>query len=122
FRGPRLKIESCSGSNFERRLVQRMIMFLATLCLGLITTLGAGAKADKKLIEFGWDEPDTGFMRQHAAEMERSPFDGCVFHVEAQKPGGGSQANFTWGEWGNRSFTDDELEAALGDLTPPRIR
>ncbi len=40
----------------------------------------SGAKAaGKKLIEFGWDEPDTAFMREQDAEMERSPFDGCGY-------------------------------------------
>ena len=38
--------------------------------------------AEKKLIEFGWDEPGTKFMREHIAEMQQTPFDGCVFHVE----------------------------------------
>ena len=38
----------------------------------------------KRLIEFGWDEPDTAFLRGHLAELERTPFDGCVFHVMAR--------------------------------------
>jgi len=37
--------------------------------------------ACKKVIEFGWDEPDTAFLRQHIGQMERALFDGCVFHV-----------------------------------------
>ena len=41
---------------------------------------GAGSSA-KKLIEFGWDEPDTGFLRRHRDQLEQTPFDGCVFHV-----------------------------------------
>src|SRR5580765_6044139 len=59
----------------------------------------------KKLIEFGWDEPDTSFIRQHIAEMEKTPFDGCVFHV-----------NLTWNGWDTRSFTAEELQPALDDL------
>ena len=47
-------------------------------------TPAAAAAPAKKLIEFGWDEPDTGFLRRHRAQLERTPFDGCVFHVDAR--------------------------------------
>src|SRR3954467_10330959 len=69
----------------------------------------------KKLIEFGWDEPDTAFLRQHVAEMEKTPFDGCVFHVMSADPQG-RRENFTWLCWGKRAFTEAELEPALDDL------
>jgi hypothetical protein len=49
----------------------------------------------KKLIEFGWDEPDPAFMRAHAEQMEKSPFDGCVFHLNG----------FTWEVWGAKKFS-----------------
>ncbi|MBI4324439.1 MAG: hypothetical protein HY674_04175 [Chloroflexi bacterium] len=79
----------------------------------------AGA-AKKKLIEFGWDEPDTTFMREHVAEMERTPFDGCVFHVDYPKPGG--KGSFTWECWGERAFAAQELQPALDDLKATRFR
>src|SRR5947208_14377496 len=63
--------------------------------------------AQKRLIEFGWDEPDTAFLRQHIAEMEQTPFDGCVFHV----PG-----DFLWQCWGKRTFIETELRPAIEDL------
>ena len=69
----------------------------------------------KKLIEFGSDEPDTTFLRQHIAEMERTPFDGCVFHLMSIKPGG-TPENFNWLCWGRRAFTESELKPALEDL------
>ena len=69
----------------------------------------------KKVIEFGWDEPDTAFMREHITEMERTPFDGCVFHLLYAKPDG-SSGNFTWECWGRRAFTEAELQPALDDL------
>jgi len=72
-------------------------------------------KATKKLIEFGWDEPDTAFMRRHIAEMEKSPFDGCVFHVNYASPTG-QQGSFTWGCWGERAFNEAELKQAIEDL------
>jgi hypothetical protein len=66
----------------------------------------------KRLIEFGWDEPDTAFMRRHIAQMERSPFDGCVFHVSYATPGG----SFLSGAWGRRAFSAAELAPAVADL------
>ena len=75
----------------------------------------------KKLIEFGWDEPDTAFLRRHVAEMEKTPFDGCVFHVMSADPQG-RRENFTWLCWGGRAFTEAELEPALDDLRATTFR
>lgn len=77
--------------------------------------------AGKKLIEFGWDEPDTAFMRRQVAAMEQTPFDGCVFHVNAVGPNGAT-ANFTWQGWGDRAFTEAELRPALDDLRATPFR
>lgn len=71
--------------------------------------------SDKKLIEFGWDEPDTAFMRAHVAEMERTPFDGCVFHIRYTKAGG-TLGDFLWENWGTRAFDESEFKAAIDDL------
>ncbi len=75
-------------------------------------TTGAPART---LLEFGWDEPGTSFLRRHLAQLEATPFDGCVFHVEARRAQG-SPASLTWLGWGRRTFTRDELEPARQDL------
>lgn len=75
----------------------------------------------KKLIEFGWDEPDTAFLRRHIAQMEKTPFDGCVFRVSYAGPGGGD-GSFTWEGWGRRAFTEAELAPALRDLEATPFR
>ena len=64
----------------------------------------------KKLIEFGWDEPDTAFMQKHIAEMEQTPFDGTVFHITYEKRDG-SRGNFMNEAWSDRPFTLAELSA-----------
>ncbi len=69
----------------------------------------------KKLIEFGWDEPSAAFMRAHIQEMEQTPFDGCVFHIDARKPDG-STGRFSWECWGRSAFTEAQLAPALVDL------
>jgi hypothetical protein len=79
------------------------------------------ARPVKRLIEFGWDEPDTGFLRRHIDEVERTPFEGCVFHVLAQDPQGKGE-NFSWLCWSRRAFSQAELRPALDDLTATTFR
>ena len=69
----------------------------------------------KKVIEFGWDEPDTAFMRKHAAQMDASPFDGCVYHLRYIKPDG-KDADFIWSCWGRQAFTVEQIQHAIDDL------
>jgi hypothetical protein len=69
----------------------------------------------KKLIEFGWDEPDPAFMRANVRAMEKSPFDGTVFHVMYTRPNGG-EAQFMWEGWGARAFNESEFAKAVEDL------
>ncbi|MDB6030198.1 MAG: hypothetical protein JWM16_536 [Verrucomicrobiales bacterium] len=71
--------------------------------------------ADKKLIEFGWDEPDTQFLRDYIAEMEKTPFDGCVFHAQYTRPNG-KRGDFMWECWGKQAFTEEQLQPALEEL------
>src|SRR3954468_976740 len=63
--------------------------------------------SQKKLIEFGWDEPDAAFLRKHIAEMEKMPFDGTVFHLTS---------DFLWGNWSQRKFTEKDLAGSIEDL------
>ncbi|MFO0892736.1 MAG: hypothetical protein U0790_26795 [Isosphaeraceae bacterium] len=69
----------------------------------------------RKLIEFGWDEPDTAFLKAHQGELERTPFDGCVFHAITSTRGKADE-NFTWLCWGKRRFGEGDLAAAFADL------
>jgi len=107
---------------FALRWRNSLPAFLYTLFAIAGASLGLGAQPAKKLIEFGWDEPDTAFMREHAAEMEQTPFDGCVFHVEARKSAGQGKSSFTWEAWGARAFTEAELKPALDDLKATKFK
>lgn len=111
--------------NTKWKSASSLSIFWVAALLGLAGWLAqpavAGEKKAKRLIEFGWDEPDTAFMRQHIAEMEQTPFDGCVFHVN-YRTADGKQGNFTWEGWGKRAFTAAELKSALADLQAIRFR
>ena len=86
-------------------------IFLSCLFIGMASST---VRAEKKLIEFGWDEPDTQFMREHITEMERTPFDGCVFHVNYKSKG--NSGSFTWECWGKKAFTQEQLQHAIDNL------
>jgi hypothetical protein len=66
-----------------------MTRTITIAALGLILHTGSTATTQaepqphqsKKLIEWGWDEPDTKFMRANITEMGPFPFDGLAFHV-----------------------------------------
>jgi len=88
---------------------------LLVAALGASVLLAAGCSPRKKLVEWGWDEPDTAFLRENLREMERTtPFDGCVFGVRLGREAG--QASFTWQFWGRRRFGEPELAQAFDDV------
>jgi hypothetical protein len=94
-----------------------------TLLAGLAAFAAEGQPSDlkgKKLIEFGWDEPNTAFLRAHIAEMQRTPFDGCVFHVDYLKTNG-TKGSFTWQGWGTQVFTDADLQGAFNAARAARL-
>ena len=81
----------------------------------------AGSVVGKKLIEFGWDEPDTAFMRAHAAEMDQTPFDGCVYTLKCLQPDG-KEAGFIWSCWGKQAFTSEQVQHAIDDLKATHLK
>lgn len=73
-----------------------------------------------KLIELGWDIPDTGFLRENLAAMEaEGPFDGVVFKVEAKT--GDGRAVSTQGGWNREPWRQDWFAAARDDLKACRF-
>ena len=99
--------------------------FLSRLILSLLTfypvLVQAAESKQKKLIEFGWDEPSTSFMREHIEEMERAPFDGVVFDAEARKPDG-HKYRFTWDGWGTNRIDEADMKRAIEELRATKFR
>lgn len=91
--------------NFSR------LFFLGLFCCAVGSSFAATNEVVKKLIEFGWDEPNTSFMRRHIAEMEKMPFDGCVFLVENNE----KKLRLMDG-WGKNAFTQDDFKTQLAEL------
>lgn len=82
--------------------------------------LMTGCSPRKKLLHWGWDEPDTRFLRLNLRQMEETPFDGCVFSVRHGAQGKGG--SFSWEFWGSRRFGAADVADALADLRALRPR
>jgi hypothetical protein len=99
-----------------------IVVALAAATFAASTSRAAeGHVVRKKLIEFGWDEPDTAFMRKHAAQMDASPFDGCVYHMRYVQADG-KDGDFLWSCWGRRAFTIEQVQHAIDDLKATRFK
>jgi hypothetical protein len=100
----------------EQRIVLMLIFGIAR-----IASAGEAAKPKplegKKVIEWGWDEPGTKFLRENIEAMEQMPFDGLVFHVDSSRGG-----SLTWEMWGKRTFELAEFQPAIDDLRATRFR
>lgn len=94
----------------------RILSLAAFLALSTaVATADETPAPAKKVIEFGWDEPDPAFMRKNIDQLERSPFDGCVFHINYRKANSKS-GTFTWQCWGKEAFVEADFKAAIDDL------
>ena len=116
----------CARLRDGQRLVNRSSAHKLVPALGLLLLAAVALRAQepsshtKQLIEFGWDEPDTAFLRAHIQEMQATPFAGCVFHVDYARTNG-SKGSFTWEGWGRQAFSAADLSRARADLRATRF-
>jgi hypothetical protein len=95
-----------------------VIFMICVFCLNISAI--AGVK--KKLIHLGIDTPDINSLPKNINQMELTPFDGWVFCVRSKNPqlsvldGRPRVFDFTWGGWGKRAFTRDEVQSSIDNL------
>lgn len=99
--------------HFIHRLFGLMIL---TVCITPLV-LADHSLENKKIIEWGWDEPDPKFMRENIEQMEQMPFDGLVFHMINTQGN-----NLTWEIWGRHRFEKEDFQQALADLQSTKFR
>ena len=58
------------------------ILLPSLFLTGDTNSLSEKQKKDKRVIEFGWDIPDTEFVKNNISEMEKKPFNGVVLNVK----------------------------------------
>lgn len=86
-----------------------------------LAVAGGAKPSPPALIEFGWDEPSTSYVRQHIAEMERMPFDGVVLNAHYKDAEGKDQV-LEWTGFGRVQIPWEALKPALDDLKATRFR
>jgi len=101
----------------SRRTRVRVAIGAVALAGATMIAPARGASGGKKLIESGYDEPDTRFIRAHIAEMEQSPFDGLLFHVVSDHGD-----SLTWHIWSHKRFERSDFDGAVNDLDSTRFR
>ena len=101
-------------------MIRSLTAMAITGVLALGVVRGAAAEGDKpigpdkRIIEWGWDQPDTAYLRAHMAEMEKTPFDGVILGARAWTRDG--PVYFSHENWSKRRFTEEELRPAIEDL------
>ena len=82
-------------------------------------SLAQDMRRPMKLIATGWDKADTGWLREHLAEMEKRPFDGVVLEVAGQDEDG-KRVPLPWG-FQNATWRREWFQAGIDDLRACKI-
>jgi hypothetical protein len=101
----------------ERRILAGFALPLGLLLLPVLPAraqVPARIGADRKLIEWGWDEPTPAYMRANAKRMDGYGFDGVIFHADPVHEG--KVANFAWECWSAKRFAYTDFAQNLADL------
>jgi hypothetical protein len=99
------------------RFVRPILVWFVLGAMPLPVARSADPSGSKKLIEWGWDEPDTKFLRANIERMEQFPFDGIIFHLSTDQG-----QNFCWEIWGERRFAASQFQNAIADLRATKFR
>ena len=89
-----------------------------SLTITVATLAARNPYTGKKLIEYGGDVPDTEYVRQHAGEMEKVPFNGVVISVHSKIKGGA----IGWYMFSRNRFAPEEYEHAIPDLKATKFK
>ena len=97
--------------NRRKLLVVIGMLLLCDICLA--------ATNGKKVIEFGWDMPDTGFVKKNIAQMENTPFDGLAIAIKGKRT---DRRNLGWYAWSRNRLKEDDYVYAIDDLKSTPFR
>ena len=101
----------------------RLSSWAALLLLPVCTTPGTARDLPaKKLIEYGWDVPDTAFVRERVREMEKIPFDGVVIKVQTEPKGEVGPRVLGWEVFSKNRFQPEDYEHAIADLNATKFK
>ncbi len=94
--------------------------WLVGTVFGLVVPCSAQTTVGKKLIQYGWDAPDSAYLRKHAKRMAAaSPFDGVVVTIRSERGEGklGGTDALSWSAFRDEGrFKPQQFEHAIEDL------
>ena len=62
-----------------------LVLACSAIALGVqAQEVSSVVTSGKKIIEYGWDVPSPAFVVEHIRDMEKRPFDGILFRLEAK--------------------------------------
>lgn len=97
-----------------RPIITGVLTGMLLIVLGIVEARETDIGKGKKIIEFGWDIPNTRFLREHSVDMERRPFDGVVLSAHYTKEG--QSRPLEWTGFGRERLTPALFEECIADL------
>ena len=99
--------------------MRMLVLFL--ICL-VATPAFAGNTKGKKLIEYGWDCPNTEYVRKNIAEMEKVPFDGVVIQVMSGTGHPAASPSLGWQVFTKEKINPEDCAQAIADLKATKFK
>ncbi len=91
-----------------------MCKIMYILAFGFVFNSFCSGETTKKVIQMGYDDPNTAFFAANIADMENQPFDGTDFFAEPLNPTTRNQ--FAWQCWGTTVFNRAVMQHAIDEL------
>ena len=90
------------------------LLFIAGVGLACVDVSASAQNTVKKLIELGYDAPDTSYLRDNINAMKLAePMDGVVYTA---RPNTGTNQEFTWNSWGSPTVSRSSMQHAVNEL------
>ncbi len=98
------------------------------MLFALLALFAPAVEPNKKVIVWGWDSPNTAYLRKHIRDMERLPFDGVAIRVTksrepiAEPRDGLTQQTLGWLAFGGSRFQPEDYQHAVDDLKATKFK
>lgn len=98
-----------------------LLICVSITCLFAVTFCANADDTTRKIISWGWNNPDTAYVRDHWQEMEQSPVQGVAVKIPISynKPtsGDGSTGNLLgWNVFGDQQLDIKKFQQSIADL------
>src|SRR4051812_9542522 len=98
------------------------------ICLSILASLTGCSQSfhpsptHKKLISYGNDWPNTSYVRDHIAEMEQRPYDGCAISVSEDEKPILSGDNLGIRMWGKTRYDSSKFDHCIAELRATKFK